>query len=299
MTSYNSPSIPENLLWHYTDFGAARSIIEKGEMWASNLRFLNDTTEFTFALDRMAEIFQVPGVIPDIGVPWIGAEIFKSMLPYMDFYHEKAGIYVTCFSTEADDLNQWRGYASTPPGFAIGFDQNHLRNRVTALQFKLENCLYTDEQQESEVRKAVTEMYEEAKSVPGFAEMDAGVKIANFVPSILARHARIQFTDLAARFKSKSFEAENESRAIRRAGVSRSAPQEPVSTTQYRQSRSMVVPYLKWLLRDAPESESPIRAIIVGPGPHRDEVATVVNRMCGDNNVHARVCTSSIPYRNW
>jgi hypothetical protein len=41
---------PGRLLWHYTDFAGLNGIVN-GTMWASNLRFLNDTQEFRYAVE--------------------------------------------------------------------------------------------------------------------------------------------------------------------------------------------------------------------------------------------------------
>ena len=40
---------PNDKLWHYTDFSGLRGILE-GSLWASSLRYLNDTEEFRYGL---------------------------------------------------------------------------------------------------------------------------------------------------------------------------------------------------------------------------------------------------------
>ncbi|MDB6159833.1 MAG: hypothetical protein JWO04_3539 [Gammaproteobacteria bacterium] len=211
--------IPGGLLWHYTDFGAAKGIIQTDSMWASDLRFVNDTVEFKYAQDLMSELFAAPGVVPDIDVGWPPAGIFSSMIPYMNYVRDNS-IFVTCFSNESDDLSQWRAYAHTPPSFSIGFDPNLLKNRMQTLQFDFESCVYTRAEQKKLIKSAVDAMFAEAyATVPNFAILTPLQRNTNFISSICARHGREQFTDLAARFKSEKFEAENEVRAIQRVGV--------------------------------------------------------------------------------
>jgi hypothetical protein len=39
------------VLYHYTTTDALLGILQAGSLWATDIRFLNDSTEFTFARD--------------------------------------------------------------------------------------------------------------------------------------------------------------------------------------------------------------------------------------------------------
>ena len=42
---------PPNILWHYTSTQAAADIITNDELWVTDQRFLNDTSEFSHGLE--------------------------------------------------------------------------------------------------------------------------------------------------------------------------------------------------------------------------------------------------------
>lgn len=50
---YNEPSI-----YHYTGHDALLSIIGNNQLWATNVRFLNDHSEFQHGVDLIAEIWR-------------------------------------------------------------------------------------------------------------------------------------------------------------------------------------------------------------------------------------------------
>jgi len=80
-------------LWHYTDFAAFKSIVEKGTMWASNLQYLSDTAEFNYTLELIRETLETKGVIPDDLSDIATADgMFQGIDNYMRFtrYH---GVY--------------------------------------------------------------------------------------------------------------------------------------------------------------------------------------------------------------
>ena len=49
--------IPQ-ILYHYTDANAFAGIITKKEIWASHIRFMNDYTEFKFAIDKFKDLIE-------------------------------------------------------------------------------------------------------------------------------------------------------------------------------------------------------------------------------------------------
>ena len=49
--------IPQ-ILYHYTDANAFLGIITKKEIWASHVRFMNDYTEFKFAIDKFKDLIK-------------------------------------------------------------------------------------------------------------------------------------------------------------------------------------------------------------------------------------------------
>ena len=45
---------PPPTLYHYTSLGALLGIVERGEIWASHVLYLNDDSEFTYGLNLLS-----------------------------------------------------------------------------------------------------------------------------------------------------------------------------------------------------------------------------------------------------
>ncbi len=46
------------LLWHYTNLSSLLGIIESKELWATDLRYLNDRTEFAYGLEQVLNVLR-------------------------------------------------------------------------------------------------------------------------------------------------------------------------------------------------------------------------------------------------
>jgi hypothetical protein len=130
-----------DILWHYTTWEGFTSIVTKDELWASDCRFMNDTKEIWHAVEFCrgkypAEMQHVNGFIEDL----ITRNV---MLPHAN---------VLSVSREFDSLEQWRGYAYTSVGVALGFDSKSL-TRILELQgFARAKCLYVGKLKERRIR---------------------------------------------------------------------------------------------------------------------------------------------------
>lgn len=115
---------PPDTLYHYTNLESARRILQGKEMWASDVRYMNDANESDVMLQ-----------------PWI-SEVRKSMkridqkspqrtllrtvaLQWM--FMGLTSEHVLSFTTEHDDLSQFRAYSKGETGVCIAFDSGLLR----------------------------------------------------------------------------------------------------------------------------------------------------------------------------
>ena len=105
-------------LHHYTSIAGMRGILEASTFWASDIRYMNDTSEGGYGL-----VFNVLAGRRDIlgegltcncqhhrGIPDFGKTWFR---------------YAVCFCGARDLLSQWRGY--TPPAkvLPLGYRSRH------------------------------------------------------------------------------------------------------------------------------------------------------------------------------
>ena len=108
------PSQPTSgALFHYSSADGLRDILETGEMFASHVGILNDTTEFSYG---MALVRPRLAALADSGFAEVAAKVGRAL-------DERIGceVFATCFCEEDDLLPQWQGYGAAGSGYSIGF----------------------------------------------------------------------------------------------------------------------------------------------------------------------------------
>jgi hypothetical protein len=296
---YASATLPAgSLLWHYTrDFHGLKGIVG-GDLWASSLRYLNDTEEFQYgarlAFDTLRSL-----LVENEYTRALMLRVIKSLL--INFTPDDA--FSVSFSTEEDDLSQWRAYSSGGPSFSVGFDPHSLELHAAGYGFQLHKVIYDKDLIAADVTK---ELQHEAQEINDLLGADVDQTPEDFA----TRHGgqligRVLL--LAPRYKHPKFEAENEWRLIRWMPV---LFQPPRLWRRYRLSGSLVVPYIAMPLHSLPRQrlvyedgnnvQSPMRAVTVGPSPHMDHLKYAVEDMVSRNGLALiDVRQSSIPFRNW
>lgn len=111
---------PPATMFHYTSSAALISIVRSNEMWLSDATFLNDRVEIEHgrqvACQRLVEATRWDGSTE------AGAMIGEA-LKLLETKPDPA-VYVACFSWEADDLAQWRGYGQGEAPIAVELEHN-------------------------------------------------------------------------------------------------------------------------------------------------------------------------------
>jgi len=103
---------PEEL-FHYTDTAGLIGILSgKGELWATDVRCMNDTDELALGTSLLHRAIQNQATHP-------AQALLARLLQHPAYV---SGIVFTIsFTSERDQLSQWRAYANDAAGFAIGF----------------------------------------------------------------------------------------------------------------------------------------------------------------------------------
>ena len=113
-----------DILYHYTDAAGLKGIIETNTLRA-HVSFMNDSSEYLHASEILLNSVQhtkAPNATPLVAdvlrelEDQLGRTTAVNTQPY----------FVTCFSAEVNDLNQWRAYARGEGGFAIGLSSANL-----------------------------------------------------------------------------------------------------------------------------------------------------------------------------
>lgn len=115
-------------LYHYTDAAGLRGIFESKQIWLTDYRHLNDTSELLHGMETIRDVARRHKVGTDCRAQ-LFLDCFIDMFSSESF-NETFEFYVGSFSRKRDDLGQWRAYADNGRGFAIGFAPRLFGNDV-------------------------------------------------------------------------------------------------------------------------------------------------------------------------
>ena len=104
-------------LYHYTDAGALKGILENEEIWFTSMFHLNDPTELKYGWDIAKGVIKEQFGEDNDRLNQVH-EFFTSGF---DGLSNKFG-YFASFSRKGDDLGQWRAYGDNACGVSIGIN---------------------------------------------------------------------------------------------------------------------------------------------------------------------------------
>lgn len=243
-----NPPTPPALLFHYTDIAALMSIVEKRELWASNVVYLNDQSEIRYSLDLLNSITSEKSEHrrstseADTVIQWI----------VHDFATLQA-VYVVCFCTSDDLLSQWRGYG-TQGGYAVGFASVRLKALCSG-RVSLVRVEYDESTHRQRLVDLVNRWRETFHDVP---EFNQDRRSWNLGAMLLAE----AFSEIAVGFKNPVFEEEKEWRLVYRRFEM--IPDDSLSVS-FRHRNGMPLPYVSLALGDSSAEHRVIDDIVIGP----------------------------------
>lgn len=268
--------MPLRTLYHYTTGDGFKGILSSKELWATEIRFLNDSTEFETAIDAVAH--ELRGRLEDLDTPHEQERaegIFRDLVTL-----EEAEYFVVSFTEEHDDLNQWRAYGGSHTGFALGLDIERLEALASQRGFELDRCLYRS----IEHSLLAATIVDAALAWPAEGER---------MNHRRRREFRRTMTHLAPFLKNHHFLPENEWRLVS------SPPFASRSDIRFRERLSRRVPYLHLPLVDA-DGSTPLCSVMVGPTPDFDTAkrsASILLARAGFGTIP--IHASNVPLRTW
>jgi hypothetical protein len=297
------PSVIPKVVYHYTSMDALLGIID-GYIWATNILYLNDVSEYEHFLRLVRNRLPQLANSPRFHHRGLVARLIarrKVLVPaYMDLP------FVASFSQQRDSLAHWRSYCSRGNGVCIGFKSASLNGAYLEKAEKnlclarLWPVMYLGTDNVKALDAMINQVLSESISLLGRMESAQGaVATDNDRVGLIRANLEIQ----AGRTKHKSFMHEREYRLV----ASLFAQNELVS---FRASRSALVPYLKMRLPGPHQSRSSsppaqassvhfIDSVTIGPTPHPMLSADAVLGLLRSKGFSASVEKSSIPFRDW
>lgn len=281
-------------LFHYTTATGLLGILKNGNIWATDLRFLNDAQESVYARDT------VIGAIEEMENPVRSSDHWahkhgQAAMDTFERYHRfvldvlrssEFGVYVTCFCESGDLLSQWRGYGQDH-GYAIEITKGSLRDVAKAIP----------------AYPPATGLFKVQYGLDAANEVVAGAiqAVADFNlnhPGVKAHYSALAVSSMLAQVKHPGFAEEHEWRLVVGLELFDESNAKAEGTSMYRPTRfrptSMaIVPYL-----EIPVERDSIISIRVGPGDNAEIRASGVRRLLKTLGSNAVVTHSAVPLRN-
>jgi hypothetical protein len=283
------PDETPSLLYHYTTQEGLLGIVEKRCLWATDIKFLNDASEYKYPIELVGSVLgerlkNAEGALKDF---W---GILLSKVRVL----EQPGLYVTCFCEDGDLLSQWRGYGGATTGYAIGFDKERLQGLARSQGFELSRCEYQATTQRTLIGEIITEVYNDFRTQGYHPEHEfpfSGQMVKEFYVPLLGH----KLLALAPRIKHPSFSEEREWR-LHHPGSQDSQQGMRAYPDAFRLGRSMPIPHKTIRLGDSGR-DLPIKHIVVSPNATEDLTERAVREFTNHHEVPCRVTTSQIQYR--
>lgn len=256
-------------------------IFETGTIWATSIHSLNDSREFSHAVDvgksaieRWLAVCNHPNA----------RALLEPMAASLDSV-SKAAVYVACFSAVSDSLSQWRGYCPPGFGYSIGIDGDELRGIAGKQGFTLDQCIY-----DHAAQRAKADQWAKRAIDDVLLGLDEATDLTSHVRQKASRF-QSEFRSFAPFLKDSSFRDEREWRL---SGLVRH--DDP--RLRVRAGRSMLVRYLPIDLQLS-KSSSLLWNVRVGPTPHPELAMNAVGHYINKVQLPNGVERSHSPYRDW
>ncbi len=255
-------------LFHYCSADGLYGIVTGRSVWLSDILTLNDASEMVHASEVVDEVLRSQNPRP----AWLPTVSKSGFLEFVS----SSGMYVGCFCSEGDLLSQWRAYGARGGGFAIGFNQQLLKEHCGSNDVAGPLPLVYDKDQQ---RERLGSFVRRAKDIP--ARHNLGVNdYRDFREEFMFR-----LTTFMPQMKNPSFSEEKEWRLFRI---------QPDGTPEFRPAHGIIIPYLA--LSNIPLAV--FSSVILGPTAEPEFGRRALNLFLERYQLgHVEVRRSQIPHR--
>ena len=234
--------VPQGVLYHYTTFTGLLGIVKSRALWASDIRYMNDSAELRHTADligtevreRIDSGHPNPQLLTQF-VDWVSHRISSGHM-----------LFGASFRAQGNLLSQWRGYSTPGKGVSLGFCPDYILRCAEKQQFMIGRCIYEPGRQRMLIRQVV----DVVETLAG-SQIGKGGTAAERSVQYREAFATME-TDLlriAAILKHPSFREEKEWRVV--SPIIANDAEAPIL---FREGHAMLVPFIEFAigLGDAP-----------------------------------------------
>lgn len=280
----NAPHDPNTLLptqglYHYTSLEGLYGIINDGNIWATKIRYMNDSQEFRHSIDLAHQILFQPDLIKKYGQTFID-KIFGNLN-----IREGGNICVASFTENGDLLSQWRAYSGDAPGYSLRFEADDLLRFDLSKKFKLRKCIYDVGSQKGMIRS-----FFDQKRLDYLKVNENKIPTREFHEEVFSK-----FDQIASLCKDPAFKEEREWRLV-------SAPLSfEDERFKFRKSKSSLLPYYEFPIRDPKKKTDQVNVdeIICGPNPNFESAERALRMFLWKHSYRTLIEKSKIPLRQF
>lgn len=270
-----------SVLYHYTTGDGLLGILKDRGIWATDIRYLNDASEYKYALEIVSNAISDRKAKARSKFSFGLLDVLEQRIAS----ETQTEVFVSSFSERSDQLSQWRAYCSPHGGYAIGIESRKLVPLSEVQGRWLVRCQYERFAQETLANDLIDLVIQSAEYEDATGLVD---RIYREGYKLFGRLVHL----LAPSLKDPSFAEEQEWRLVWLPDTTQDSP-------MFRVSRSILVPYHlhPLALNDA---KLPIPAVVVGPTQHAHLAVEAIKTLLGSYRLHStKVEASKVPYRTW
>lgn len=274
------------VLQHYTSFPGMTGIIKSKALWATDITYMNDSSELKLAIDVISKYLDEKAQLSSDNC----RELIRRVSLKNELESSHIGYYAICFCSNNDILSQWRAYGDGGNGYAIGLSTAKI---PVSNSLKIRKVIYDPQVQLSLVKgtvDAICSIFEECSSGKSINQLDNELILPGFASFLYDHLKEYLFT-----FKHFAFHEENEVRILYHFDRDKD-----LDHLEFRSLHSIPVPYLNLKLgSDAAELPIlPIVTITHGPTLQPELTVKSLSLFLEKNNLsHVEIFGSKTPLR--
>lgn len=247
---------PQGLLYHYTTLTGLLGIVRSGTLWASDVRYMNDSAELRHTADLLRVEVQKRlsagnGNADLLGrfVDWVRHRITTGHL-----------LFAASFRSQGNLLSQWRGYSSHGKGVSLGFLSEAIAQSAEQQRFQIGRCIYDPVKQ----KQLIGRIIDAVELLAGRVSSDGTdkEKLSAYYLSVF-ESIEIDLLRIAAILKHPSFREEEEWRVV--SPVYEDDNAIGSSSILFREANAMLVPYVEFTLSCGRNVGIDLEHLFLGP----------------------------------